>query len=353
MTRPIRFPGAVVLFGLLGAVSFHTQALAQSAPQQGADERIREAQPSQSVRDVLREEHALFSDRFTIEPGISYSYSDRSQMMLDGWLFEHAIFLGDISVDSVKSHTTTFDLSLRYGFTNRLEAQLNIPYVYRSSTFETQGSAGNRQSGSQNGGDLGDIQGDLYYRLLPGTESRPDVVWSLGFRAPTGKHPYGINTRNAGENLYVPDELPTGNGVWGVSTGFSVLKTLDPAIVFANFGYTYNFDKSFSDVGNNPDTKNPGEVSLGDSIRFGFGTAFALNPRFSLSFSYTHQQTFETSVKLDGSAREDLGEATAGAFNIGATYAMSDTMSLVTNLGIGVTDDAPDITLTFRLPFQM
>ena len=32
---------------------------------------------------------------------------------------------------------------------------------------------------------------------------------------------------------------------------------------------------------------------------------------------------------------------------------MSDTTSIVTNVGIGMTDDAQDITLTFRMPFQM
>ncbi|BBI61457.1 hypothetical protein HSBAA_27630 [Vreelandella sulfidaeris] len=140
---------------------------------------VREAQPSQSVQNVLREEHALFSDRLTIEPGISYSYSDRSNLALSGFLALDAIFLGNINVDTVESHTTTFDLSTRYGITNRLEVELMIPYVYRSSQYETIGagaSTGGLVEESVSQGDLGDISAGIYYRLLPEAEVRPDVV---------------------------------------------------------------------------------------------------------------------------------------------------------------------------------
>ncbi|RUA22625.1 hypothetical protein DSL92_04920 [Billgrantia gudaonensis] len=66
----------------MSATGIPTVVLAQS----NDDGVVHEAQPSQSVRDVLREEHALFSDRLTIEPGISYSYSDRSELALNGFL---------------------------------------------------------------------------------------------------------------------------------------------------------------------------------------------------------------------------------------------------------------------------
>jgi hypothetical protein len=360
VTPPDRTRTALALSGLMAATFISTNALAQAAPGQADGEPVREAQPTQSVRDVLREEHTLFSDRLTIEPGITYTYSDRSQLALSGFLVLDAIFLGNISVDTVESHTTTFDLNLRYGLTNRLEMELNLPYVYRSSTYQSIGAGGATDQYidadvTEHG--LGDIRGSLYYRLLPETATRPDVVLNFGVRAPTGKHSYGVGTREiegSEGNLTVPEELPTGNGVWGVSAGTSVLKTLDPAIVFANVGYTYNFERSFSDISSN-ESEDPGRIDLGDSIRFGFGTAFALNPRFSLSLSYTHQHAFESKRTFEGQPRETItgSSATSGAFNLGATYAMSDTTSLVTNVGIGMTDDAPDITLTFRMPFQM
>lgn len=371
VTTPYRNPGRLITSaGTLAVLALATSpALAQqSLPQdatagagQPEDEVVREARPSQSVQDVLREEHALFSDRLTIEPGITYSYSDRSQLALSGFLALDAIFLGNISVEDVSSHTTTFDVSTRYGVTDRLELELNVPFVYRKSQYRALGrdfDADESLEASVDEADLGDVSASLYYRVLTETESRPDVVWNLGVTAPTGQHPFGIATRtvDGGEgeagNLTIPTELPTGNGVWGVSTGVSLLKTFDPAIIFGNLGYQHNIERSFSDI-SAEEGQQPGRVDLGDSVRFGFGTAFALNEEFSLSLSYSHQHIRKSSTTQNGETRSVIGsDANVGTMNFGATYALSDTTSIVTNIGVGVTDDASDITLSFRMPIQ-
>lgn len=357
---------SVVSFPLMAA-ALGVSSAAQAQVDDNDGEVVREARPSRSVENVLREEHALFSDRLTIEPGINYSYSDRSQLALRGFLALDAIFLGEINVDNVKSHITTFDLSTRYGLTDRLELGLNIPFVYRSSTYQTIGKGFSTELNSERSVDdagLGDISASLSYRLLPETQTRPDVVVNMGVRAPTGTDPYGIPTRtekfssqNAdGEerntNLTVPAELPTGNGVWAVTAGASVLKTLDPAIVFANLGYTYNIEESFDDISAS-DGQQPGKVDLGDSIRAGFGTAFALNERLSLSLSYSHEYIQKSETTQGGVSNEVIGsDASVGVFSLGGTYALNDSTSVVTSLGIGLTDDASDISLTFRMPFQ-
>ena len=356
---------SVLLLASLGALS----PLAMAQVSSGSEEVVREARPSQSVENVFREEHALFSDRLTIEPGISYSYSDRSQLALRGFLALDAIFLGKINLDTVETHITTFDINTRYGLTDRLEMGLNVPFVYRSTTYSSTGadtSATKLSERTVTGSDLGDISASLSYRLLPETVTRPDVVVNMAVRAPTGRDPYGISTRTdvvgttkddddkvKNTNLTVPTELPTGNGVWGVSLGTSVLKTLDPAIVFANLGYTYNFEKSFDDISASSG-KDPGDVKLGDSIRAGFGTAFALNERLSLSLSYSHEYIKQSETTQNGVTSKLIGtDANVGVFSIGGTYALNDSTSIVTSLGIGLTDDASDISLTFRMPFQL
>lgn len=55
------------------AASLGAATMAQAQMSNDDGEVVREARPSQSVENVLREEHALFSDRLTIEPGINYS----------------------------------------------------------------------------------------------------------------------------------------------------------------------------------------------------------------------------------------------------------------------------------------
>ncbi|MCW4149588.1 transporter [Halomonas sp. 18H] len=338
------------------AVSFLLPGLA-SAQEGNGDEVVREARPSQSVENVLREEHALFSDRLTIEPGINYSYSDRSQLALRGFLALDAIFLGELNVDSVESHITTMDLNVRYGLTERLELGLNVPFVYRTTTYQSIGDEFSTERNSEtdvDNADLGDVSVNMSYHLFPETETRPDVVLDMGVRAPTGRDPYGIELReNPNTNLNVPKELPTGNGVWGITAGVSALKTLDPAIVFGNLGYTYNLEESFGDISATTGPQ-PGDVKLGDTIRAGFGTAFALNKRLSLSLSYSHEYIRKSETTQQGVTDKVVGsDANVGVFNIGGTYALSDSTSMVTSLGIGLTEDASDISLTFRMPFQL
>lgn len=326
---------------------------------------VKEAQPSQSVKDIVREEHVLFSRNLTIEPGLTYSYSDRRQLELTGFLALDAIFLGKISVDKIKSHILTMDVSTRYGFTDNLEAELTVPFLYRSSNFQSAGVGGASNVISDftiDDANIGDVSGSLFYRLKRETLTWPDIVLNVGFRAPTGTEPYGINVVNVSDlgdsdlntNLNVPVELPTGNGVWGVTAGLSFLKTFDPAIVFANLGYTYNIDGDFDDISANAGNQ-PGSVSLGDSVYYGFGTAFALNERFSLSLSFAQQFTFESEIQQDGSQEQKVvgSNANVATFNVGATFALSDDMSFVSNVGLGLTPDASDVTVTFRLPFQI
>jgi hypothetical protein len=95
----------------------------------------------------------------------------------------------------------------------------------------------------------------------------PDVVWSLRVKAPTGRSPYGIKlVQSAGNNnLSLPDRLPTGNGVWGITTGLSFVKTVDPAVLFASVGYTHYLDGHFSDI--SPTAGSPSRAM------YGWGTA--------------------------------------------------------------------------------
>ena len=357
--RRVRPP--LVGVAIAGCVCASGAAMAQQGQTVGAEQEqvIRDAEPSRSVQDIFREEHALFSDRLTIEPGITYTYSDRDSLALRGFLALDAIFLGELNLDNVETHITTIDINTRYGLTDRLEASVNVPFVYRTTTFQSIGGDTSTEQNTEDDVDesaLGDISASLSYRLLPETLERPDVVVSLGVRAPTGKDPYGIGIRTDPDNsnLNLPEELPTGNGVWGVTAGVSVLKTLDPAIVFANLGYTYNIEESFDDISAGSGDQEA-DVDLGDSISAGFGTAFALNERLSLALSYSHEYIRKTEITPDGgSSNEVVGsDANIGVFNIGGTYAMTDSTSVVTNLGIGMTDDASDISLTFRMPFQL
>lgn len=332
----------------------------------------REAGPSQSVENVLQEEHTLFSNKWTVDASLNYTHYDRKQLVLDGFLALDAIFLGDISIDDVESDIISLDFGARYNVTDRWQLGVRVPFLSRYSTYtkNTASDDGIAQADVDTNFKLGDIELSSYYQLFQETQRWPDTVWNVRLKAPTGKDPYGI--KNV-ENEFVddngtpgddsddiitfhtyPGELPTGSGLWALSTGFSFVKTTDPAILFANIEYTHQFAESFSDISSEAGVTQPGDVRLGDSLSYGLGMAFALNDRTSLSFAFSQRIQEEAETKLPGEGWRTVksSDGNAATFTTGVTYALGSKSAVSTSVGIGLTPDAPDFSLTIRFPYS-
>lgn len=315
---------------------------------------------SRGVEDLLLEEHTLFDQKFSAELGFEFAHYDRSQLVLNGFLALDAIFLGDISIDEIDSDILTTSLTGRWTVTDRLQLNLTVPFVYRETTTRSGGQELSSILESEkkvDDSDLGDISFGASYRLIPETPMRPDIVWNTSVIAPTGREPYGIDFLEdpLNTNLEFPEELPTGSGLWGVQTGLSFLKTVDPAILFGHISWRHYFEDSFNDLGSDPDAlPSPGDVQLGDQYQFALGIAFALNERTSLSTSFTQRFIDETEITRDGFGTQTVvgSDTTTGTFDMGVTYAMTDRLSVVTNLGIGLTNDASDYNFAVKFPYR-
>ena len=124
-------------------------------------------------------------------------------------------------------------------------------------------------------------------------------------------------------------------------------------MLFGSLSYTHNFEDSFSDISPNLNQKIPGKVSLGDSFQLGVGVAFALNEKMSMSFSVSDLVQRKSKVKQSGQDWQSVvsSDANAGYFNVGMTIAASDNLTIVPNLSIGMTDDAPDFTFSLKFPY--
>ena len=311
---------------------------------------------------VYQEQHALFDKRLTLETGFSYARFDRKAINLSGFLVLDAIFLGTISVDNVESDILTFDIQARWGLSERLQVDLAAPFLYRRTTFQSGGVGGDATAQSEEDVTLrpefqvGDISAGLYYQLRRETATSPDIVANVRIKAPTGTDPYGVKlvTDPNNSNLRFPEELPSGNGVWSLSTGLSFIKTIDPAILFADASLFYNFSERFSDISSTAGTKIPGEVMLGNSLQYGLGMAFALSERMSMTFSYSQRFTEKTRIKQSGGSSTSIigSDANIAVLNIGVTSALSDRRSMITNLGVGLTSDAADVQFTMKFPYS-
>lgn len=235
-----------------------------------------------------------------------------------------------------------------------------MPVVYRESTYQSgganQGAAGvTSEETVTRDPTIGDVNFGIAYKFMDESVSSPDAVVTLRVKAPTGKDPFGIKLRQsqANTNLFVPEDLPTGNGVWSITPGISLVKTYDPAVLFGSLSYTHNFEESFDDISSTVNQKVPGKVRIGDSFQIGAGIAFALNEKMSMSFSVSDLVQKKSKLKQDGGDWESVvsSDANAGYFNIGMTLAASDNLTIVPNLSIGLTDDAPDFTFSLKFPY--
>ncbi|RON24103.1 hypothetical protein BK660_00075 [Pseudomonas brassicacearum] len=320
-----------------------------------------DSQPAQSVSNLYDEASGFFGGgKFSVETGITYSRYDTRQLILNGFLALDSIFLGNINLDRIKADTWTLDLTGRYNFNNRWQFDLNVPVIYRESTYQSgggnQGAANvTTEATVTQDPEIGDVNFGVAYKFMDESVNTPDAVFTFRVKAPTGKDPFGIKLRqtDANTNLFVPDSLPTGNGVWSVTPGISLVKTFDPAVLFGSLSYTHNFEESFDDISATVNQKTPGKVQIGDSFQIGAGIAFALNEKMSMSFSVSDLVQRKSKLKQDGGDWESVvsSDANAGYFNIGMTIAATDNLTIVPNLSMGMTDDAPDFQFSLKFPY--
>ncbi|MBB2930032.1 hypothetical protein FHX59_004480 [Paraburkholderia silvatlantica] len=362
-----------------GVTNGATGTSAASGPQQGAPvginpgvnpsngsptvgETQKSAEPSrtQAEEAVVQREHApLFDHRLTLDWGISDSYYDRRQLQLSGFLALDAIFLGNINLGQTKSHTITADLDTRYGLTDRMSIDVDVPYVYRHSTFIVGGAGGSASTltdASVNSNAIGDVNFGIYYQFLKETSNIPDVVGSLRVKTATGTSPFGIKVQQItpdNTNLVAPSKLPTGTGFWNVTAGISVLKTYDPVVLFGSFSYTYNISRSFSDISSVIGQTEPAEVKLGDIIQFGGGVALAFSDKDSASISYTMAIEPQSKTRAPGGSWTGVpgSETTASVLNFGLNHVVNKHLTINGAVSVGLTPDAPNFVVGVRFPY--
>ncbi|MFX1672878.1 hypothetical protein PWR63_11470 [Paraburkholderia sp. A2WS-5] len=361
-----------------GPATGATGSSAASGPQQGAPVGVnagdntganptvgqtqKSAAPTRTEAEqaVVQREHApLFDHKLTLDWGISDTYYDRRQLQLSGFLALDAIFLGNINLGQTKSHQLMADLDTRYGITDRMSIDVDVPYIYRHSSFIVGGAGGAANTlsdASVSSHAIGDVNFGIYYQFLKETNSLPDVVGSLRVKTDTGTSPFGIKVVQLtpdNTNLVAPSKLPTGTGFWNVTAGVSVLKTYDPVVLFGSFSYTYNIARSFSDISSVVGQTQPAEVKLGDIIQFGGGVALAFSDKDSASISYTMAIEPQSKTKAPGGSWTGVpgSETTASVLNFGLNHVVNKHLTINGVVSVGLTPDAPNFVVGLRFPY--
>lgn len=315
--------------------------------------------PNEAVEEIAEQQQGRFGSRLGFELGLGYTHFDSARINLDGFLALDTIFLGTISIDEVTADIFSIEPRLTYGLSDRFFIDVGVPYLQRTSNFRSGGAGGSASAlieETVRDGGIGDVSAGASFRLKRETVDWPDMVIAVRGKFPTGRHPFGVEfleVENSEGNLQVPESLATGSGVYGVSAGVSLLKTLDPVVIFGSATYFHNFSRDFIDIDENPGDQ-PGRVNVGDAWQFGAGLAYALNDRSSISMSYTQRIVERTRLQLEGEEERLIvgSQANVALVNLGATFTLGPRVSLVANVGMGLTDDSPDMSLSVRLPIR-
>jgi hypothetical protein len=337
------------------AAAQQSQAVGQQAP---ADA------PKQGSSDLrqLAQQPAIFERKLTMEIGTNYARFDRRQLALSGFYALDAIFLGTLSLDQLKGSTFTHDLTMRYGLLESLSMDVQVPWVIRSNRYLS-GGAGNNPSqiieASLNTQGVGDMSMGLSWQLGREVRGTADVVGSLRIKLPTGEHPFGIPNQQIPEpdgklsTLKIPTRLPTGSGLISISTGLSVLKTFDPVVLYSNIGLTVSAPRHFDDISSG--SGQPGSIRLGRTLSLGGGMVLALNDTTAYSMGVSLQASKSTQTQVDGGSWVSVpgSSGNAAVLTLGITQSLGASSSMVTSLGIGLTSDAPNYTLSLRFPFRL
>lgn len=297
--------------------------------------------------------------KMVLEPSLQFGYSSSNRVALVGYTVIPALLIGLIDVREVKRNTVTAALTGRMGLSNRLEAELKVPYVYRSDSTVSReiftGTAVERVFDTS-GRRLGDAEGAVRYQLNKGGADAPYYVAGLRFKSRTGRDPFDVVTdctqRCVGENVTgtgLPLELPTGSGFYSLQPSLTWLFPSDPAVFFGSVSYTHNFKRSnVSRLVLGGQRELLGEIAPGGVFGVNFGIGLALNEKASFSLGYDHSSIART--RLNGAPVSGAVRTQLGTLLLGYSYRLSEKRTINVAVGAGLTRDTPDVSLTLRIP---
>lgn len=263
-----------------------------------------------------------------VQPDFTYVHSSSDRIVIDALLLQDVLAIGDIFNERVRRDSYLFSATLRLGLPWDLQVETRVPYGLEDQKIF---SADNEETTTSIDG-VGDVEFSLSHQLTRERGWIPDLLANVRWKSKTGQ-----DTLLGGSE----DNLPLGTGYHSVQGTVTAVKVRDPVAFFGGFSYSYNLKES----------REIGDIDPGDSLGAHLGVTLALNLDTSLNFSYQQRYTWRT--ELNG---EDIPGSyfNTGTFSAGVSYILDaiNYKSLDVNLGIGLTEDAPDVQFNVSLPMR-
>ena len=207
---------------------------------------------------------------------------------------------------------------MRYGLAEDLEFNLGVPLVYTEQERDTRPFVATQFASFTPKASVGfgDINWAFRYAALHEDRGLPEVTLNVNAKADTGDE----------------DRL-LGTGHWNVGTGVSLVKTIDPVVLFGSLGYTWTLEQ--------------GDVDPGDQIPYSIGMGFSLNDRVSVSMAMAGAAIRRTEIngnEIGGSGLD------INSLQFTTTVQMAKRVYVEPFVGFGLTDESPDFLVGINVP---
>ena len=244
--------------------------------------------------------------------------------------------LYQLRVDEDASHTITNTFTLQYGVLDNLTFSASVPLIAKSDNLKDTTAAG-----------LGDINFGARWEPFPLKAGRLPLILFGSLSTKTGDSPYEINPNT---------DLSTGKGYYSAGIGASTRKYIDPVVLFASASANYGFKESGLNQqrgGGSETIRTLDSFEPGITAGFSFGFAYSFNYDVSMTMSY--QQSFNTNTSFSYTSGEsfDSPAQTSSMFSIALGVRVSPETIVNGTLGIGLTEDSPDVSLGLSFPLDI
>ncbi len=264
---------------------------------------------------------------------IDYTYYRDSR--LDLATSDSTSSLARLRVEEDANHTLTNSFTVQYGVLDNVTLSATLPFMAKKDLLQDKTAAG-----------LGDISFGARWEPFPLKQGRLPLVLFGSLSTKTGDSPYEIGL----------DELSTGKGYYSVGVGASTRKYIDPVVLFTSVSANYGLKESGLNQirgGGEDGPRILDSFDPGLSGGFSFGFAYSFNYDVSLTMSY--QQSFNTGAKFYFKNDESYKSADQSSAMLSFALGVRVSPETIVNgtVGIGLTEDAPDVSLGLSFPLDI
>lgn len=270
-----------------------------------------------------------------IKKGVISSYYDLDytyyrDTRIDLALSDNSSQLNRLRVEEDANHTLTNSFTLQYGVLDNLTLSATLPFVAKSEIIRDTTTAG-----------LGDISFGARWEPFPLKQGRLPLVLFGSLSTKTGDSPYEIGL----------DELSTGKGYYSVGVGASTRKYIDPVVLFASASANYGFKESGLNQARGSRTLTSFDPGISGGFSFGF--AYSFNYDVSLTMSYQQSFNMDAEFQFENGESYKSPDQSSAMLSFALGVRVSPETIVNGTVGIGLTEDAPDISLGLSFPLDI